>query len=122
MLFADGVASGLGGALATHPPLEQRIERVLPGFLIQSLGLDAEHWLRVYFVDGLMDAGGNIFIRSLQLMVVPLVLVPGAVVVPPPVVPVVPDVEVGSEVEVGSVEAVDGPLGAVVSARSSSPC
>ncbi len=48
---------------------------VLLGLVIQSLGLDAEHWLRVYFVDGLMDAGGNIFIRSLQLMVVPLVLV-----------------------------------------------
>ena len=32
MLFADGV-SRLGGAMATHPPLEQRIERVLPGFL-----------------------------------------------------------------------------------------
>lgn len=40
MLFADGVASGLGGAMATHPPLEQRIERVLPGFLkhVQSEG------------------------------------------------------------------------------------
>ncbi|MFY9341503.1 MAG: M48 family metallopeptidase, partial [Planctomycetota bacterium] len=32
MLFADGVRRFIGGALATHPPLEQRIERVLPGF------------------------------------------------------------------------------------------
>ena len=32
MLFADGV-SRMGGGLATHPPLEERIERVLPGFL-----------------------------------------------------------------------------------------
>ncbi|HEB52782.1 MAG TPA: hypothetical protein ENI87_05965 [bacterium] len=34
MLFADGI-SKLGGGLATHPPLEDRIERVLPGFLKQ---------------------------------------------------------------------------------------
>lgn len=32
MLFADGM-SRFGSAMATHPPLEQRIERVLPGFL-----------------------------------------------------------------------------------------
>ncbi|MGK0201282.1 MAG: Zn-dependent protease with chaperone function [Planctomycetota bacterium] len=32
MLFADGV-SRFGSAMATHPPLEERIERVLPGFL-----------------------------------------------------------------------------------------
>jgi Zn-dependent protease with chaperone function/uncharacterized tellurite resistance protein B-like protein len=32
MLFADGV-SRFGSAMATHPPLDQRIERVLPGFL-----------------------------------------------------------------------------------------
>ena len=32
MLFADGM-SRLSSAMATHPPLEQRIERVLPGFL-----------------------------------------------------------------------------------------
>lgn len=35
MLFADGMKRFLGGAMATHPPLEQRIERVLPGFLKQ---------------------------------------------------------------------------------------
>ncbi|MFK7741290.1 MAG: M48 family metallopeptidase [Planctomycetota bacterium] len=32
MMFAEGV-SHMGGGLATHPPLEKRIERVLPGFL-----------------------------------------------------------------------------------------
>ena len=32
MMFADGM-SRLSGAMATHPPLEQRIERVLPGFI-----------------------------------------------------------------------------------------
>lgn len=32
MLFADGMARWIGGAFATHPPLPQRIERVLPGF------------------------------------------------------------------------------------------
>lgn len=32
MLFADGV-SRLGGGLATHPKIESRIERVMPGFL-----------------------------------------------------------------------------------------
>ena len=31
MLFADG-AKGLGGSLATHPPIATRVERVLPGF------------------------------------------------------------------------------------------
>lgn len=42
MLFADGV-SRLGGAMATHPPLEKRIERVLPGFLkhLQADGDDS---------------------------------------------------------------------------------
>jgi len=48
---------------------------VVLGLLIQSTGVAADHWLRVYLVDGLLDAGGSIFIRSLQLMVVPLVLV-----------------------------------------------
>jgi len=48
---------------------------VVVGLLIQSGGFAAEHWVRAGFVDGLLDAGGSIFIRSLQLMVVPLVLV-----------------------------------------------
>jgi len=45
------------------------------GALVQQAGLDGEHWLRQYLVDGVLDAGGRIFIASLQLMVVPLVLV-----------------------------------------------
>lgn len=32
LLFADGVKRFLGGALATHPPVQERVERVLPGF------------------------------------------------------------------------------------------
>jgi Zn-dependent protease with chaperone function len=35
MLFADGVKRFFGGLAATHPPIEQRIERVLPGYLQQ---------------------------------------------------------------------------------------
>jgi Na+/H+-dicarboxylate symporter len=45
------------------------------GIIVQQAGLDDGHWLRRYLVDGLLDAGGRIFIASLQLMVVPLVLV-----------------------------------------------
>ncbi|MCU0862953.1 MAG: M48 family metallopeptidase [Planctomycetes bacterium] len=32
MLFADGLKRFAGGVLATHPPLDQRIDRILPGF------------------------------------------------------------------------------------------
>lgn len=32
MLFADGVRRFLGGAFATHPPVDDRVERILPGF------------------------------------------------------------------------------------------
>jgi Zn-dependent protease with chaperone function len=35
MFFADGVTHWLGGLGATHPPIEQRVERVLPGFLAE---------------------------------------------------------------------------------------
>jgi Na+/H+-dicarboxylate symporter len=45
------------------------------GLVIQLAGVTPEHWLRSFFVDGLIDAGGDIFIRSLRLMVVPLVFV-----------------------------------------------
>ena len=48
---------------------------VVLGLLIQSGGFAPEHWVRAGIVDGVLDAGGSIFIRSLQLMVVPLVLV-----------------------------------------------
>lgn len=36
MLFADGMRRFAGGALATHPPLDRRIERILPGFLREA--------------------------------------------------------------------------------------
>ena len=48
---------------------------MLLGFTVQALGLAPEHWLRAVVVDGFIDAGGDIFIRSLKLMVVPLVFV-----------------------------------------------
>ncbi len=37
MLFADGMKRYFGGAMATHPPIEERVERVLPGFRRQLL-------------------------------------------------------------------------------------
>ena len=45
------------------------------GSSIQAAELDPSHWVHVYLVGGLIDAGGQIFVRSLQLMVVPLVFV-----------------------------------------------
>ncbi len=45
------------------------------GSLIKAAELDPSHWVHVYLVGGLIDAGGQIFVRSLQLMVVPLVFV-----------------------------------------------
>ena len=45
------------------------------GLLVQLVEVSPEHWLRAFFIDGLFDAGGDIFIRSLRLMVVPLVFV-----------------------------------------------
>ncbi len=48
---------------------------VLVGFLIQWSQVPLDHWLRAIFVEGLLDAGGQIFLRSLQLLVVPLVFI-----------------------------------------------
>jgi Na+/H+-dicarboxylate symporter len=45
------------------------------GSSIQAAEFDPSHWVHVYLVGGLIDAGGQIFVRSLQLMVVPLVFV-----------------------------------------------
>jgi Na+/H+-dicarboxylate symporter len=42
---------------------------------IKAAELDPSHWAHVYLIGGLIDAGGQIFVRSLQLMVVPLVFV-----------------------------------------------
>ena len=35
MLFADGVSGFLGGMFASHPPIEARIARLLPGFQVE---------------------------------------------------------------------------------------
>jgi Na+/H+-dicarboxylate symporter len=48
---------------------------VVLGVLVQQTGVGREHWLYTIVIDGFIDAGGRIFIASLQLMVVPLVLV-----------------------------------------------
>jgi len=48
---------------------------LISGLLVQWLGVDETHWLRSVVVDGFLDAGGEIFIASLKLMVVPLVFV-----------------------------------------------
>jgi Na+/H+-dicarboxylate symporter len=45
------------------------------GMLIQLTGAGPESLIRTFLVDGLLDAGGQIFIASLKLMVVPLVFV-----------------------------------------------
>lgn len=45
------------------------------GVAVQQTGVPETHWLRSFFVEGIIDAGGQIFIASLKLMVVPLVLV-----------------------------------------------
>lgn len=45
------------------------------GAVVQLSGLPADNVLRAFLIDGLIDAGGDVFIRSLKLMVVPLVFV-----------------------------------------------
>jgi Na+/H+-dicarboxylate symporter len=45
------------------------------GMVIQLAGAGSDSWVQVYIVQGLLDAGGQIFIASLKLMVVPLVFV-----------------------------------------------
>ncbi len=45
------------------------------GVSLQQLGFPLDGWVMVYVVDGLIDAGGTIFVNSLKLMVVPLVFV-----------------------------------------------
>ncbi|MCA8976703.1 MAG: M48 family metalloprotease, partial [Planctomycetes bacterium] len=36
MMFADGVKRFLGGSFATHPPIANRVERILPGFTAEA--------------------------------------------------------------------------------------
>lgn len=45
------------------------------GSLIKAAELDPSHWINSFLIGDLIDAGGQIFVRSLQLMVVPLVFV-----------------------------------------------
>ena len=45
------------------------------GSLVKAAGLDADHWIPSILIGDVIDAGGQIFIRSLRLMVVPLVFV-----------------------------------------------
>jgi Na+/H+-dicarboxylate symporter len=45
------------------------------GMLVQLAGAEPDGLIRTYLIDGLLDAGGQIFIASLKLMVVPLVFV-----------------------------------------------
>ncbi|MFB3105356.1 MAG: dicarboxylate/amino acid:cation symporter, partial [Pseudomonadales bacterium] len=45
------------------------------GVSLQQLGFPLDGWVMVYGVNGLIDAGGTIFVNSLKLMVVPLVFV-----------------------------------------------
>lgn len=45
------------------------------GVVIGQFGLSEDHWVFTLGVNGIIDAGGRIFIASLRLMVVPLVLV-----------------------------------------------
>lgn len=45
------------------------------GMLVQATGVAADHWLQSFLIESLLDAGGQVFIASLKLMVVPLVFV-----------------------------------------------
>jgi Na+/H+-dicarboxylate symporter len=45
------------------------------GSLVKAAGLDADHWIQSILIGDIIDAGGQIFVRSLRLMVVPLVFV-----------------------------------------------
>lgn len=45
------------------------------GMLVQLTGAGPDSLIRTFLIDGLLDAGGQIFIASLKLMVVPLVFV-----------------------------------------------
>ena len=45
------------------------------GMIVQLSGAEEDGWIQVYLISGLLDAGGQIFIASLKLMVVPLVFV-----------------------------------------------
>lgn len=45
------------------------------GLLLNASSLNQTDWIRLYLIDGLFHVGGQIFLRSLQMLVVPIVLV-----------------------------------------------
>jgi len=45
------------------------------GAILQWADLPQKHFLSLYFLDGLIDSGGKIFVTLLKMMVVPLVFV-----------------------------------------------
>jgi len=48
---------------------------IAAGLVVQVSGVSDTHWISAWLVNGVLDVGGQLFIRSLQLMVVPLVFV-----------------------------------------------
>ena len=48
---------------------------LLLGAFLQWLNLPDDHFISTFFTFGLIDAGGDLFITLLKMMVVPLVLV-----------------------------------------------
>ena len=51
------------------------IAGIAVGLIVQATGVSETHWLTAWLVNGVFDVGGQLFIRSLQLMVIPLVFV-----------------------------------------------
>ncbi|MBV1876421.1 MAG: dicarboxylate/amino acid:cation symporter [Pseudomonadales bacterium] len=48
---------------------------IVLGSVVHAMGLSSDSFIRVFIVDGLFDVGGQVFINSLKLLVVPLVFV-----------------------------------------------
>ena len=48
---------------------------ILLGAGVHSLSLAEDNFILVYLIDGLFDLGGDIFVKSLKLLVVPIVFV-----------------------------------------------
>lgn len=48
---------------------------IVVGLVLQTLAPADGSFLKIYLIDGLLDAGGALFLKSLKLMVVPLVFV-----------------------------------------------
>ncbi|MEX2366164.1 MAG: cation:dicarboxylase symporter family transporter, partial [Pseudohongiellaceae bacterium] len=48
---------------------------ILLGSILHGIGLSSDNPVKLYLVDGLFDIGGQVFVISLKLLVVPLVFV-----------------------------------------------